>query len=153
MQQSFSSLFPGNKKAGMGFISKNKINTFIDLKKFSTNDRAAMIADLNYLKTMSGGDSKFIAEMIDLFREQVDEYEVLMPELLQKKDYNSLSKMAHKAKSSVAVMGMNRVAELLKELEILASEKKEEERYESMVSEFLEQSRLALLELEDLQTK
>jgi HPt (histidine-containing phosphotransfer) domain-containing protein len=72
---------------------------------------------------------------------------------LQKKDYNSLSKMAHKAKSSVAVMGMNRVAELLKELEILASEKKEEERYESMVSEFLEQSRLALLELEDLQTK
>jgi HPt (histidine-containing phosphotransfer) domain-containing protein len=102
---------------------------------------------------MSGGDSKFIAEMIGLFREQVDEYEVLMPELLQKKDYNSLSKMAHKAKSSVAVMGMNRVAELLKELEILASEKKEEERYESMVSEFLEQSRLALLELEDLQTK
>ncbi len=51
-----------------------------------------MIADLNYLKTMSGGDSKFIHEMIELFREQIEEYKALMPELLRKKDYENLSK-------------------------------------------------------------
>jgi HPt (histidine-containing phosphotransfer) domain-containing protein len=136
----------------MGFISKNKINKFSDLKKFSTYDRATMITDLNYLITMSGGDSKFIAEMIELFSEQVDEYEAIMPVLLQNRDYSSLAKMAHKAKSSVAVMGMKRVADLLKELEILAVEKKEVERYEGMVNEFLEQSRLALSELKDLYT-
>ena len=80
-----------------------------------------MITDLNYLKTMSGGDSKFIREMIDLFREQIDEYKSIMPELLQNKDYDGLSKIAHKAKSSVAVMGMSEVAELLKELQVRQS--------------------------------
>ena len=106
-----------------------------------------MITDLNYLKTMSGGDDKFISEMIDLFREQIGEYKELMPQLLRNKKYRDLSKLAHKAKSSVAVMGMNHVADLLKELEILANEEKEVERYEQMVNEFLEQSQLAIAEL------
>ena len=107
-----------------------------------------MITDLNYLKTMSGGDSKFIREMIDLFREQIMEYKSIMPELLQNKDYDGLSKIAHKAKSSVAVMGMTKVADLLKELEILAHEQKDMERCESLVAHFLEQSELAINELE-----
>ena len=107
-----------------------------------------MIADLNYLKTMSGGDSKFIREMIDLFREQIDEYKLIMPELLQKKKYDELSKVAHKAKSSVAVMGMSEAAEILKELEILTQGGKEVEQYGSMIDEFLEQSQQALKELE-----
>ena len=107
-----------------------------------------MITDLNYLRTMSGGDSKFIQEMIDLFREQVEEYKKDMPEMLRNKDYDGLSKMAHKAKSSVAVMGMKEVAEQLKELEILIIEEKEVDRYESIVNEFLEQIQLAIKELE-----
>ena len=108
-----------------------------------------MITDLEYLKTMSGGDAAFIREMIDLFREQVDEYKQLMPEFLRNKDYDSLSKMAHKAKSSVAVMGMKNVADLLKDLELLASKVEEVDRYESLVNEFLQQSELAVLELEN----
>ena len=108
-----------------------------------------MITDLDYLRTMSGGDSKFIREMVDLFRDQVEEYKLLMPELLRKKDYDSLSKMAHKAKSSVAVMGMKKVAEQLKDLEILASKEEQVEQYEFLVNEFLEQSQLALVELDN----
>jgi HPt (histidine-containing phosphotransfer) domain-containing protein len=108
-----------------------------------------MITDLNYLKAMSGGDPVFIREMIDLFREQIEEYKKEMPELLRNKEYSSLSKMAHKAKSSVAVMGMNQVAELLKELEILAAEEKEVEQFESMINEFLSKSELAIVELEN----
>jgi HPt (histidine-containing phosphotransfer) domain-containing protein len=107
-----------------------------------------MITDLNYLKTMSGGDSKFIREMITLFSEQIEEYKSIMPVLLQKKDYDGLSKIAHKAKSSVAVMGMTEVADLLKELEILTHDGKEVEKYESMVGHFLELSELAIIELE-----
>ena len=97
---------------------------------------------------MSGGDAKFIREMIDLFREQIDEYTILMPDLLVKRDYDGLSKTAHKAKSSVAVMGMTQVADLLKDLEVLANKGKETERYNSMIDEFLEQGRLAVQELE-----
>ena len=97
---------------------------------------------------MSGGDSNFIAEMISLFKEQMDEYSVLMPRLLLEKDYDGLSKVAHKAKSSVAVMGMTSVAELLKKLEVLAHEEKEKEQYENMITEFLEKGNLAVIELE-----
>lgn len=97
---------------------------------------------------MSGGDDKFINEMIDLFRNQIEEYKHDMPELLRRKDYESLSKMAHKAKSSVAVMGMKQVAELLKELEVLAHEEKEVDRYELMINHFLDQSQLAIEELD-----
>lgn len=107
-----------------------------------------MITDLNYLKTMSGGDANFIAEMVGLFREQMDEYSELMPRLLREKDYDGLSKVAHKAKSSVAVMGMTHVADLLKELEILAHNEKEKDRYQSMIDEFLEMGNLAVIELE-----
>ena len=106
-----------------------------------------MITDLNYLKTMSGDDPKFIREMIQIFTEQIAEYSELMPALLQNKDYVNLSKMAHKAKSSVAVMGMNQVADLLKDLELLAGEGKEVERYEGLIDEFLDKSRQALVEL------
>ena len=108
-----------------------------------------MITDLNYLKTMSGGDSAFIREMISLFRDQIDEYKSIMPELLLNKDYDGLSKIAHKAKSSVAVMGMTQVADLLKELEILAHDHSEVEKYEPLIAHFLEQSELAITELEN----
>ena len=97
---------------------------------------------------MSGGDSHFIREMVELFRDQVGEYSSMMPDLLSKKKYRDLSKLAHKAKSSVAVMGMRDVADLLKELEILASEEKDIDRYASMVGEFIEKSRAAVAELE-----
>jgi HPt (histidine-containing phosphotransfer) domain-containing protein len=107
-----------------------------------------MIADLDYLKNMSGGDSKFIREMIELFREQIEEYKAIMPDLLQKKKYLELSKVAHKAKSSVAVMGMTEVAEVLKNLEILAQSGKEVDQYKSMIDRFLDQSQLAIKELD-----
>jgi HPt (histidine-containing phosphotransfer) domain-containing protein len=107
-----------------------------------------MITDLSYLKTMSGGDADFIAEMIGLFREQVGEYAEQMPQLLGERDYDGLSKLAHKAKSSVAVMGMTGVADLLTELEKLANEGKDTDRYEGMVNEFLEKNWLAVEELE-----
>ncbi|PID92197.1 MAG: hypothetical protein CSA96_04465 [Bacteroidetes bacterium] len=109
-----------------------------------------MIADLNYLRTMSGGDDRFIAEMISLFREQVKEYAAEMPRLLEAKDYLKLSKLAHKAKSSVSVMGMRDVAASLKELEKLTVLEKDVERYDSMVGDFIEQCNQALLELENL---
>jgi HPt (histidine-containing phosphotransfer) domain-containing protein len=108
-----------------------------------------MITDLNYLKSMSGGDPRFIREMIDLFREQIEEYRTIMPELLDNEDYDGLSKIAHKAKSSVAIMGMTKVADLLKELEILTHDKIEVERYRPLVTHFLEQSELAIAELDD----
>ncbi|MEX2371398.1 MAG: Hpt domain-containing protein [Bacteroidales bacterium] len=87
--------------------------------------------------------------MVDIFREQVDEFSIQMPELLAKSDYENLSRVAHKAKSSVAVMGMTKEAELLKKLEIDAKTGTDIAMFRDMIKTFIENSGLALEELDD----
>ena len=97
---------------------------------------------------MAGGDPSFIKEMIDIFKAQIEEYKVEMPELLSKKEYVLLSKLAHKAKSSVAVMGMTKEADILKDLETKAKESIDTSSYEEMINLVLSNSELAVKELE-----
>lgn len=106
-----------------------------------------MITDLTYLKSLANDDESFIRDMINIFKEQIEEYKTQMPEFLESANFDRLSKMAHKAKSSVAVMGMNSEAELLKELEILAKNSEQVERYEGMLESFFKKSDEALNEL------
>ena len=106
-----------------------------------------MITDLNYLRTMSGGDENFIREMVSIFKEQVLEYAEQMPILLETADYENLSKLAHKAKSSVAVMGMEQEADSLKELELLAKEGKDTDSYQAYIDKFIANCKIAIEEL------
>lgn len=108
-----------------------------------------MITDLTYLSNMSGGNNTVIKEMITIFVEQVQEYIIDMQRFLNEKDYVSMGKLAHKAKSSVAIMGMNDLAAKLKTLELLGKEGKDSEKYPDMVSDFVEQCKLAIIELEE----
>lgn len=108
-----------------------------------------MITDLSYLQSMSANDSDFIQEMVDIFREQIGEYSSEMPRLLDASDYKNLSRVAHKAKSSVAVMGMAAEAELLKELEIKSHDGIDTHSYKEMIDHFIERSALALNELDE----
>ena len=108
-----------------------------------------MISDLSYLKTLSGEDESFIRDMINIFKEQFAEYADEMPALVKKADYINLSKLAHKAKSSVAVMGMSKVADQLQKLELLAKIGEQKETYEGIIQDFLTQTSLAIKELEE----
>jgi len=98
---------------------------------------------------MSGGDEKFISEMVDIFKEQITEYVQEMPKLLKKADYDSLSKLAHKAKSSVAIMGMASEADSLMKLEMLAREGKDTESYADYIDRFVSNCKIALEELNE----
>jgi len=95
-----------------------------------------MKTDLTYLKSMSGDSFAVIKEMIDIFAEQVVEISEEMNDALNSKDWLRLSKLAHKAKSSVAIMGMNDMALSLKRLELSAGEGKEPEIYSEIVNQF-----------------
>jgi len=109
-----------------------------------------MLVNLDYLKSMSGDNPEFIKEMIGIFKVQISEYAEQMPELIKSGEYLKLSKLAHKAKSSVAVMGMTRESELLKELEILAKDGQQHENYMDMVDDFIEHSQKAIVELDSI---
>jgi HPt (histidine-containing phosphotransfer) domain-containing protein len=111
-----------------------------------------MITDLAYLESMTEGDAGLISEMIEIFSTQVIEFGNLMGDYLEREDWQELSKLAHKAKSSVAIMGMTVLAEKLRKLERLAKEEKEVHSFPEFVAFYNIASRNAVTELNDYLT-
>jgi HPt (histidine-containing phosphotransfer) domain-containing protein len=109
-----------------------------------------MITDLSYLSGMSGGNPDIIKEMINIFNEQTQEYIVEIQRLLNEEDYTQLGKLAHKAKSSVAIMGMSDLAADLKALELLTKENSDVESYPGYVEKFVSQCKVAMEELKEI---
>jgi len=81
-----------------------------------------------------GGNKDLIKEMIAIFNDQVEEFSRDMDNHLTKKEYELLGKLAHKAKSSISIMGLNDLAKELKRLENLAKEGKEINQYAGIIS-------------------
>jgi HPt (histidine-containing phosphotransfer) domain-containing protein len=107
-----------------------------------------MKTDLSYLKEMSGGNKELVLEMIDIFNDQVKEFSTDMDNHLKNKEYELLGKLAHKAKSSVSIMGLNDLAIDLKDLENLAREGKKTEKYAGIIGKFKDETAIALKELQ-----
>lgn len=103
-----------------------------------------------YLDSVSAGNPEIIREIVIIFKDQTLEIYDEMIRLFSEKKYVSLGLLAHKAKSSVAIMGMNDLAIMLKTLEQLAKEGKEDELYESYIARFKAETDGAIIELEDL---
>jgi len=106
-----------------------------------------------YLDSVSGGDPEIICELVDLFKEQSIEISGEMQSLFSSKNYKLLGLLAHKAKSSVSIMGMDDLAVMLKTFELQAKEEKEPHLYESYISRFRTETQAAIKELEDLVIK
>ena len=102
----------------------------------------------DYLEMVAGGDKELMTELIGMFRDQVKEFNFEMNSLLQKEDYQALGNLAHKAKSSVAIMGMDSLANMLKNFELQAKDSRNIEKYESYILRFENDTREALAELD-----
>lgn len=103
---------------------------------------------VQYLEEVCNKDPGLTKEMIDIFRDQVNEFSQEMKSLNQQKKYPDLGLLAHKAKSSIAIMGMENLAMKLKELELKAKEGAEAESYANYIDDFILQTGEALKELE-----
>lgn len=103
-----------------------------------------------YLDSVSGGDNEIVTEIVGIFREQVSEIYIEMQALLAEKKYSALGLLAHKVKSSVAIMGMNDLAIMFKTFELQAKEGKGTEEYGNYISRFRIETSEALKELDDL---
>jgi len=106
-----------------------------------------MKTDLSYLRDMSGGNKELVLEMIGIFKDQVVEFGREMDQHLENKDYELLGKLAHKAKSSVSIMGLQDLAQDLKNLENLAREGKKVQSYSGIISRFKQVTSEAIEEL------
>jgi HPt (histidine-containing phosphotransfer) domain-containing protein len=103
-----------------------------------------------YIDSVSSGDSSIIIEIARMFGEQVPEMLNEMKILYNQKKYYDLGLLAHKAKSSVAIMGMDGLAQMLKTFELQAKEGREPEKYESYINRFDQETSEAIRELEQL---
>lgn len=76
-----------------------------------------MIVDLTFLQKATDGNKELMQQLVDLFREQVDEFEGEMVNSLADNDAERLRKVAHKAKGSISALGMMGVRASLQEME------------------------------------
>ena len=106
-----------------------------------------------YLDSVSAGDPEIICELVTLFKEQSIEISGEMKLLFDARNYKLLGLLAHKAKSSVSIMGMNDLATMLKTFELQTREETEVHLYESYITRFQTETREAISELEDLVNK
>jgi HPt (histidine-containing phosphotransfer) domain-containing protein len=103
-----------------------------------------------YIDSVSAGDTEIIRELVVLFKEQAVEIYNEMKSSLASKNYNSLALLAHKAKSSVAIMGMNDLSVMLKTFELLAKEKRESDLFDEYITRFKTETEEAIKELDNL---
>ena len=103
-----------------------------------------------YLDSVSGGDPEIIEDLALIFKDQCVEIYNEMLALNSSKDYQSLALLAHKVKSSVAIMGMNDLADMLKIFESQAKEARESKLYNTYISRFKTETDIAIRELEDI---
>ena len=102
-----------------------------------------------YLETVTGGDKEILKEIVGIFSDQIVEMANEMRSLHAKDDFHSLGMLAHKAKSSVAIMGMNDLAKMLKTFELEGKEGRNKENYIMYIERYDKETKLAVLELYD----
>ncbi|NQX91528.1 MAG: Hpt domain-containing protein [Flavobacteriales bacterium] len=73
--------------------------------------------DLSYLNQIFQGNQEMINNIIQLFLEQVPQYIQEMEECVSQNDLISLHPLAHKAKSSIAMLGLKSMEERILRIE------------------------------------
>ena len=75
------------------------------------------IIDLSYLKEMSGNNKDIMVEMVEIFIDQNPEFTEGISSHFENRQWTELGAVAHKAKSSVRIMGMDELGDCLEKIE------------------------------------
>jgi HPt (histidine-containing phosphotransfer) domain-containing protein len=103
--------------------------------------------NLDYLKEITDGDKQIIRELIDLFLLQVPDFIINLNKYYNSGEYILLGKEAHKAKSSLQIMGMSELEKEMKTLQLRTIDGTDIENYPVYIRHFEEQCRVAVIEL------
>jgi HPt (histidine-containing phosphotransfer) domain-containing protein len=104
--------------------------------------------DMRYLNEVSS-NKEFQKKIFDLFRLEVATYEIKMIKALEEKSYIELADLAHKAKSSVSVLGMKNQAEAMKKLQTDITHNINSDSYVLRINQFLQDCHKALQEINE----
>lgn len=90
--------------------------------------------DLSFLNKISGGDREFIVEMINTFKEQVPEFIQNSQRYLGEKNYESLSREAHKFLPGVSFLGIRELEPEVALIEEYAKKRENLDKLEPLLS-------------------
>lgn len=107
----------------------------------------------DYLVNITGGDMATMEEIVGIFVSQIPEFLTEMKQLLHQEKYYELGLLAHKAKGSVTVMGMEETSKMLKDFELLAKTGDQKERYKGFIARFEEDTTAVIAEMNDYLSK
>ncbi|MCI0522263.1 MAG: Hpt domain-containing protein [Bacteroidales bacterium] len=102
----------------------------------------------DYLMNVSGGETEIMDEIVAIFRSQIPEFISEMKSLYGSGKYNELGLLAHKAKGSVTVMGMEDTARMLKDFELQAKAGINHNGYQEFISRFEKDAATVLAEID-----
>lgn len=101
----------------------------------------------DYIMSVTGGDPSIVEEIVDLFKEQVEESTQQMNDLFARGDYFNLGLLAHKVKSSAAILGMDEMTKMLKTFELEAKGSVNTGNYRGYIDKYVDDSAGAIKEL------
>lgn len=105
--------------------------------------------DLSYIESVTEGDKGLIIELINIFKEQVPEFTSEFNSAFANKETEVLKQIAHKAKSTVAIMGLNELTAILAKFEIEAEEGVFADHFQSYIDTFIDHCHKAIKILEE----
>lgn len=108
------------------------------------------IINTTYIDEISS-DLEFKKKILSLFKQNVQEYEIKMAEALNQNKLDELAELAHKAKSTVKILGMDKQGDEMKRLELDIKEKIKIDSYEKRISDFIFFCHSALKEIDMLE--
>jgi HPt (histidine-containing phosphotransfer) domain-containing protein len=105
--------------------------------------------DLNYLSTITEGNKQIMREMIEMFVVQVPEFIENLQNCYQTRQFDALGREAHKAKSSLQIMGMSDLVREMKIFQLKTMDGRDVESYPVHIRNFEIQCQGAVKELQD----
>jgi HPt (histidine-containing phosphotransfer) domain-containing protein len=108
------------------------------------------IIDLTYLKEISGGDSSFIKEMLELYINSTATEAELFSDLLAKHDYEGIGHLAHKMKAPIQMLGANELFNLIRSLEQYGKDGSNIDQMPGLINRIKEQVLLSIAEIKSI---
>lgn len=105
--------------------------------------------NLDYLRAITDGNKQMIREMIELFLQQIPVFTENLNNLYQTGLFSALGKEAHKAKSSLQIMGMTELELEMKLFQRKTIEGIDQESYPVHIRNFEIQCKAAAIELQE----
>ncbi len=110
------------------------------------------IIDLSYLNEISGGDSSFIKEMLELYVSTTAQEARLYYDLLSQQNYEGIGHLAHKMKAPIQMLGANELFNLIRSLEKFGKEGSNIEQMPAIIGEVQKQVELSIQEINEILT-